>query len=197
MRKYIYLILIISLTFTVNAQEKIINVEFGVGPSFAMGDLNDWAEGGFNGYANVLYNLNNRLSAGLEYNILLFKALPDYSSRFEFSKVDAILLRSKYFIADTKVRPYGAIMTGIYINTFQYPTGYDGDTWSEDIYTTNLGAGFEFGVKFYNCNVGLGYHYLGEIEEVFNNWGDVEYVKGKISFFQLKLGFDFSLFSKK
>jgi len=195
MRKYIYSFLLFIVSVNINAQEKRLTVGLGAGLSFAQGDFKEWSKKGNCFYINVLYNLNDRFSAGVEGNFTRFSP-PDVGDD-DKTKIDGILLKGQYSFQFKNIKPYGAIMGGFYNNTFSFPTGYDGDTWTESIYSSSFGGGIMVGFNYKKLNVGIAYYNLGQLNDKIVKWDDVEYVKSNISFIQLKVGLDISFFTKK
>lgn len=195
MRKYVYSFLLFIVSVNINAQEKILTVGLGAGLSFAQGDFKELSKQGNCFYINVLYNLNDRFSAGVEGNFTRFSPDDDYGD--DKTKIDGISLKGQYSFQFKNIRPYSAIMAGFYNNTFSFPTGYDGDTWTESIYSSSFGGGIMVGFNYKKLNVGIAYYNLGQLNDKIVKWDDVEYVKSNISFIQLKVGLDISFFTKK
>lgn len=196
MRKYIYVFLLFIATVIVNAQEKRLTIGMGTGLSFAQSDFKEWSKEGNCFYIDVLYNLNDNISAGLEGNLTRFS--PSGSGDNEDkSKIDGVLLKGQYSFWFKNIKPYGAVMAGLYNNTFSYPTGYDGDTWAESIYSSSFGGGFMIGFNYKIINLNVSYYNLGRLNRKLVHWDDVEYVKENISFIQVRVGISFSFFTKK
>ncbi len=196
MKKYIYAFMLFIASVIVNAQEKRITIGLGTGLSFAQSDFKEWSKGGNCFYINVMYNLNEKISAGLEGNLTRFSPR-DRGTDEDKTKIDGVLLKGQYSFRIKNIKPYSAIMAGLYNNTFAYPTGYDGDAWAESIYSSSFGGGIMVGFNYKKINVDISYYNLGKLNEKLVHWDDVEYVKANISFIQFRVGLNFSFFTKK
>lgn len=176
MKKLFLVLIVVAVTLTANSQEKKFNIGFGGGVTKGMGDFNDVVDGGINGYLYGLYNINEKLSAGIELNNNVLVSVGDAGADLSASTVNSYLLKGVYYFTDTKVRPYGAVMTGMYMNKY-----YFASMSGEEVYEKNkFGFGAELGLKIKWFHLGVKYHNLGKIEE------------SKISYMQYHLGFNFS-----
>ncbi len=174
MKKFLLAILVVAVALTANSQEKKFNIGFGGGVTKGMGDFKDYVSGGVNGYLFGLYNIDEKLSAGLELNNNVLVSIAGDGETLSATTVNSYLLKGVYYFTDTKVRPYGAVMTGMYINKF-YFSGMD------EVYEKNkFGFGAELGLKIKWFQLGVKYHNMGKIEDA------------KLSYMQYHLGFNFS-----
>lgn len=92
------------------------------------------------------------------------------------TKINAILLKGVFYMTETKVRPYAAAMTGMYMTKIG-TLNTDG-TASEYLSKSKFGGGLELGLKIKWFNLGVAYNNLGKIEG------------GKVSYMQYNLGFN-------
>ena len=181
MKKVIFTALFAVAALAVNAQDNKWNIGFGGGFAKPMGDLKDIADGGVDGYLNCTYNFAPKLAAGLEYNASSLIGISEGGTDLKATKINAVLLKGIYYMTETKVRPYAAVMTGMYMTKLG-TVGVDenGDFTSEYLSKTKFGGGLELGLKIKWFNLGVGYHNLGKIEEA------------KVSYMQYNLGFNVS-----
>lgn len=179
MKKFLYTALLVVVALTLNAQDKKVNIGFGGGISKGQGDLKDAVNGGVDGYLNCTYNFAPKLAAGLEYNSSVFVGISVGGTDLKATKVSAVLLKGVYYLTETKVRPYAALMTGLYMSKIG-TIGSDalGNPVSEYLSKTKFGGGLELGLKIKWFNIGVGYHNLGKIEEA------------KVSYLQYNIGFN-------
>ncbi|HUX54303.1 MAG TPA: hypothetical protein VMV56_07810 [Williamwhitmania sp.] len=179
MKRILYTLLFVATVLTVNAQDNKWNIGFGAGFGSPMGDLKQGFDGGVDGYLNGTYNFTSKLAAGLEYNSSTFVGISQEGVSIDATKISAILLKGVYYMTETKVRPYAAVMAGMYMTKYGsiYSDGL-GNYASEYITKSKLGGGLELGLKIKWFNLGVGYHNLGKIEDA------------KISYLQYNLGFN-------
>jgi hypothetical protein len=175
MKKLLYTALLVIVALNLNAQDKKVNIGFGGGFVKGLGDFKDAVSGGVDGYLNCTYNLTDKLAAGLEYNSSVLVAVAPEGTSVDATKITGVLLKGVYYFTNTKVRPYGALMTGMYMSKF-----YSVDAMDESVeYSkTKFGGGLELGLKIKWFNLGIGYHNLGKIEEA------------KVSYLQYNIGFN-------
>ncbi|HUW04986.1 MAG TPA: hypothetical protein VMW01_01885 [Williamwhitmania sp.] len=183
MKRILYTLLFVATVLTVNAQDNKWNIGFGGGFASPQGDLKDIASGGVDGYLNCTYNFTSKLAAGLEYNssTMVGASFGDMGTNIDFkaTKISAILLKGVYYMTETKVRPYAAVMTGMYMTKIGViATDGLGNDISEYVSKSKLGGGLELGLKIKWFNLGVGYHNLGKVEG------------GKVSYMQYNLGFN-------
>ncbi len=181
MKKVIFTALLAVAALVVNAQDNKWNIGFGGGFADPLSDLKIIADGGADGYINCTYNFAPKLAAGLEYNASSFIGISTAGTDIKATKINAVLLKGIYYMTETKVRPYAAGMTGMYMTKLGV-LGVDenGNLASEYRSKTKFGGGLELGLKIKWFNLGVGYHYLGNNED-FN-----------ISYMQYNLGFNVS-----
>jgi hypothetical protein len=179
MKRFIYTALFVVVALTVNAQDKKINIGFGGGYAKPLSDLKDIVDGGIDGYLNCTYNFAPKLAAGLEYNSSTLVGITIGSTDLKATKINAVLLKGVYYLTETKVRPYAAVMAGMY-KTKIGTLGADahGNVVSEYLEKTKFGGGLELGLKIKWFNLGIGYHNLGKIEDA------------KVSYLQYNIGFN-------
>jgi|GEM_PF-1196594 hypothetical protein len=179
MKRILYTLLFVATVLTVNAQDNKWNIGFGGGFASPQGDLKNIVDGGVDGYLNCTYNFTSKLAAGLEYNSSSFVGISELGTSIDATKINAILLKGVYYMTETKVRPYAALMTGMYMSKFGVlGTNDNGDLASEYISKNKFGGGFELGLKIKWFNLGVAYNNLGKVED------------GKISYMQYNLGFN-------
>lgn len=178
MKRILYTLLFVATVLTVNAQDNKWNIGFGGGFGSPKGDLKQGFDGGVAGYLNCTYNFAPKFAAGLEYNSSTFVGISEEGLSLDATKINAILLKGVYYMTETKVRPYAAVMTGMYMTKYGYIYS-DGVNYASDyISKSKFGGGVELGLKIKWFNLGIGYHNLGKIEEA------------KISYLQYNLGFN-------
>lgn len=170
MKRTLYTLLFVVAALAVNAQDNKWNIGFGGGYAAPQGDLKDIASGGVDGYLNCTYNFAPKLAVGLEYNssTMVGASFGDMGTSFDLkaTKINAILLKGVYYMTETKVRPYAALMTGMYMTKIG-TVGVDelGNATSEYLSKSKFGGGLELGLKIKWFNLGIGYHNLGKIED--------------------------------
>ncbi len=183
MKKVIFTALFAVAALAVSAQDNKWNIGFGGGFGSPMGDLKEMANGGIDGYLNCTYNFTPKMAAGLEYNSSSFVGISVGDNNLDVSAttVSAILLKGVYYMTETKVRPYAAAMTGMYMTEmgFAFDDGL-GNSAAGTVSKTKFGGGLELGLKIKWFNLGVGYHNIGKVEEA------------KVSYLQYNLGFNVS-----
>lgn len=171
MKKILCIVMLVVVALAANAQDKKFNVGFGGGYTKGMGDLKDIATGGVNWYLNFTYNLNPKMAAGIEINSAALVAVSEGAASIDATVVRGYLLKGVYYFTETSVRPYGAVMAGMYgVKTF--------DMFGTEYTKTNFGGGLELGLKIKWFNIGVGYHNMGKIEDA------------KLSTLQYNIGFN-------
>jgi hypothetical protein len=117
-RFWILSTLILCVLFTTNAQDKKMSIGLGFGGAAASNkDDAGVKDSGFgiNFYANVMWNLNPKLTVGLEFNgsVVVIGGLD--GTTIEATSINGNLLKAKYFLGDGgTVKPFVGVMTGIY-----------------------------------------------------------------------------------
>jgi hypothetical protein len=176
MKKLLFILAIVVATASIaNAQDKKWNIGFGAGMASPMGsDLKDVAKVGADYYVNCTYNFTPKMSAGIEYNGtgLIGATIGDTDNKIGALGISSYLAKGVYYFTESAVRPYGALMTGIYSSKFA-STDYN-----EAVSKTNFGFGAELGLKIKWFNLSVAYQNAGKINDI------------SVSYMQYNLGFN-------
>ncbi|RPH28793.1 MAG: hypothetical protein EHM93_18260 [Bacteroidales bacterium] len=175
MKKILCIVLLAVVALSANAQDKKFNIGFGGGLVKGQGDLKDYVSGGIDGYLNFTYNLAPKMAAGIEFNNSVLVAVEEEGESIDATKINGVLLKGVYYFTESAVRPYAALMTGLYMSKL-----YSADVLGEsaEYKKTKFGGGLELGLKLKWFNLGVSYHNMGKIEEA------------KVSYLQYNLGFN-------
>ncbi len=108
------------VTFTGYGQDKDASIGIGFGGASVSSKVSDGdkASGfGFNFYLNGMYNINEKISAGLEYNsnLAVITNIDDASFDVSLTKITGILAKGRYKFGTGKNKPYAGLMAGIYL----------------------------------------------------------------------------------
>lgn len=182
MKKLFLMVAVVLTAFVANAQDNKWNIGFGGGIASPMGsDFKDIAKVGAGYYLNCTYNFTPKLSAGLEYNGagLVGASVDGLGTTAEFgtTSISSYLLKGVYYFTETKVRPYGAITTGLYNVSFG-SAKIGGVTATESESKTNFGFGAELGLKIKWFNLGISYQNAGKVNDI------------KVAYMQYNVGFN-------
>lgn len=110
----------LCVVFTTSAQEKhaTIGIGFG-GASVNSKSSNDNKSSGFgfNFYLNGMYNVNENISAGLEYNTSLAVVTDIDLASLDVSvtKLTGILAKGRYKFGSGNAKPFAGLMAGLYL----------------------------------------------------------------------------------
>ncbi len=115
------LLAIIMLAFigqsNVWAQEKKASLGLGFGGASAGAKGEDGVKDsgfGVNFYINGMYNINENISAGLEYNGNVVVIGDVSGATIEATRINGILAKGRYSFGSGNARPFAGLMLGIY-----------------------------------------------------------------------------------
>lgn len=164
----------VAIAATVSAQDNKWNIGFGGGVASPMGsDFKETAKIGAGYYVNGTYNFTPKFAAGLEFNgaALVGASLGDDAGGVKAgaTTISAYLAKGVYYFTETKVRPYGAVMAGMYnigVGSTNADLGNGNSFETESTSKTNFGFGAELGLKIKWFNLGIAYHNAGKADGV-------------------------------
>jgi hypothetical protein len=169
----IYIVISICLIFMsvdMNAQDKKTSLGLGFGGASASATGEDGVkESGFgiNFYINGMYNINEHISAGLEYNGNAVVIGDVSGASVKASLINGILVKGRYSFGSGGVRPFAGVMFGMYIIK---PGEVSATTGNSILFGRETVFGFapEVGVSFGSFQLATSYHlpgnYKSEVE---------------------------------
>jgi hypothetical protein len=171
MKRYILIaICLIFMSVEMNAQDKKTSLGLGFGgASVSVKGVDGVKESGFgiNFYINGMYNINEHISAGLEYNGNAAVLGDSSGGNVKASLISGILAKGRYSFGSGRVRPFAGVMFGMYIlkpGQVSTSTGTSISFGRETVF----GFAPEVGVSFGSFQLATSYHlpgnYKNEVE---------------------------------
>lgn len=166
------LVLLIVLALGVSqlaiSQDKKMSIGLGLGGSSAKskGDAETDNGFGFAFYANAMYNVNERISAGIEYNSNAAIIGDINGASVEATAIRGILAKGKYRLGTGRTNFYGGLNAGVYIIQPGNIT-FDNANGEFDIVLeqkTTFGVAPEIGAHFGSFQIATAYHFAGKYE---------------------------------
>ncbi|MBB6460027.1 outer membrane beta-barrel protein [Flammeovirga kamogawensis] len=165
MKKTIIVALFLAMCSTAFAQDKKFSIGFGLGGSFASSKFEDVKQkgAGVNGFLNFYYNVNSKLSLGLEYNgaTIVIKPEDDMGINFEATGLSSFSAKGLYHFSENKVRPYAGIGLGLY-NVSPGKIG-SGENFIEFEKASSFGFAPEVGLKLGWFQIAALYHMIPSV----------------------------------
>lgn len=167
MKKYILIaICLIFMSVEMNAQDKKTSLGLGFGGASASVKGEDGIkESGFgiNFFINGMYNINEHISAGLEYNGNVVVIGEVSGTTVQASLINAILAKGRYSFGSDGVRPFAGVMFGMYIIK---PGEVSTTTGNSILFGRETVFGFapEVGVSFGSFQLATSYHMPGNYQ---------------------------------
>ena len=173
----------IFVLIDVNAQDKKASFGIGFGGASASAkDLDGVRDSGFgfNFYINGMYNIDENLSAGLEYNgnaVVIAGVDPTGGSLdFKASSINGILAKGRYAFGSGSARPYGGLMFGLYKITPGSVTISGSTSPVQLAFEPKRTFGFapEVGIVFGNFQLATAYHFPGKYKATLSDGTPIE-----------------------
>ena len=203
--KKILLVFICLFSFLIDSYAQDKKASFGIGfggASASAKDLDGVKDSGFgvNFYINGMYNINENLSAGLEYNgnaVVIAGVDPSgLTLDFKASSINGILAKGRYAFGSGGARPFAGLMLGIYKITPGSVT-ISGSTSSVLLAfesKTTFGFAPEVGIELGSFQLATSYHlpgkYTGNVPD--GNGGTIN-VETTYSVWQFNIGWNIGL----
>jgi hypothetical protein len=162
-------LLTLCMAFAVNAQDKKASLGIGFGGAAASAKGVDGIKNsgfGLNFFINGMYNVNENISAGLEYNANIVVLGDVAGASVSATQINGVLVKGRYFFGSGNARPFAGVMMGIY--NIQ-PGEVSGSTSLAILFEKKTVFGFapEVGVSIGSFQLATSYHlpgkYKGEV----------------------------------
>jgi hypothetical protein len=168
MKKILFLsVILIYMSYDINAQDNKASIGIGIGGASAGAKGEDGVKDngfGFNFYLNGMYNINENISAGIEYNsnIAVIGSIDATTLDLKATQLNGFLLKGRYSVGSGTTRPFGGLMMGMYrikpgdvtVNGTSIAFAFEPKT--------VFGFAPEIGVVFNNFQLATSYHFLGK-----------------------------------
>ncbi len=176
-RVLLFTLVMAGVVFSATAQDKKMSIGIGFGGASASNkDDTGIRNSGFgiNFYLNVMYNVNSKLSVGLEYNGSGVVIGDLNALAVEATSINANLLKAKYFLGDGGVKPFVGIMTGIY-GIRPGIVDLNGNAALTLQRKISFGFAPEIGIHLGSFQIATSYHFPGSYKSEIAGIGDIRY----------------------
>lgn len=195
-------LIIASITY---GQEKAGSLGIGLGgASVNEKDMDGLKSSGFglNFYLNGMYNINEHLSAGLEYNgnAAIINSINLTGAEFSVTSINGLLAKGKYVFGGSGAEPFLGFMFGLYSIR---PGGIKFSVNGSSIIELNFerkrvfGIAPEFGARFKSFQLSTSFHIPGKYKaNVPDGNGGLNYVELQYYVWQFNLGWNIGFGNK-
>ena len=147
------------------SQDKKFSIGFGIGggSAKAKSDQSESEAGfGLSGYVNAMYNINERISAGLEYNSNA-AVIGDFDgASIEATSIRGILAKGKYRLFTGKNNIYGGLNAGLYSILPGKISFDDAEANLSFKRKSSFGIAPEIGIHIGSFQIATSYHFAGK-----------------------------------
>ena len=204
-KQIIFTIAVMCIPYFSLAQDKIGSIGIGIGGASVNEKDSDGLKSsgfGFNFYLNGMYNLNERISAGVEFNsnIAIINSFNITGIEVTATIVTGILAKGKYVFGEGSIKPYLGFMFGLYnIRPGGFKFSLNGSTPVELNFEKRGSFGFapEFGAQFRSFQLSTSFHVPGKYKaNLPDGNGGTNYLELQYFIWQFNLGWNIDFGNK-